>query len=45
MKKLDPHTGNKRRTFDMKMILNLAQVNTFNKMNGVDFIGRLGNFV
>ena len=45
MKKIDPETGSKERTFDMKMILNLATVNTFNKMNGIDFIGRLGNFV
>lgn len=45
MKKVSSETGNKERTIDMKLILNLAQIPTFNKMTGIDFMGRLGNFV
>ncbi len=44
MRKLDSETGNKERTIDMKVVLDLAQIPSFNKMEGVDFIGRLEPF-
>jgi uncharacterized protein YegL len=40
----DMETGNPERKVDIKMLLNLTQVSTFNKMKGNDFLGRLGNF-
>lgn len=47
MRKLDSETGNKERTIDMKVVrsISLAQIPSFNKMEGVDFIGRLEPFL
>lgn len=41
MKKIEGQYGNKEREVDMKVILDLAQIPTFNKAKGVDFIGRM----
>ena len=45
MKKVDSETGNKERSIDFKMIMNLATVPTFNKKRGADFMGRLSSFI
>ena len=44
MKNYDAITGNPERGLDMRMIINLSQVSSFNKNKGKDFMGRLGNF-
>jgi hypothetical protein len=41
MSKLDNEFGNKQRTVDMKLILNTAQIPTFNKAQGTDIVSRL----
>jgi len=44
MSKRDPETGNKERTVDMKMVMTMASIPSFSKMEGDDLIGRLAPF-
>ena len=45
MKKIDEETGNKERTVDMKMIMAMASIPTFNKMEGADLVARFTPFI
>lgn len=40
----DPEYGNKERTLNMNVVSGVARIPTFNKMPGIDFIGRLHSY-
>lgn len=44
MSKLDEETGNKERTIDIQMIMNMANITNLNKNKGIDLVARLAPF-